>query len=54
MAASELEESASLSFWDALIVAAAQKAGAATIWTEDLKPGQRFGGVLIENPFAAL
>ena len=37
--ASELEEQHQLSFWDALIVAAAVKAGAGTILTEDLSPG---------------
>jgi predicted nucleic acid-binding protein len=50
--ASEMEEQYQISFWDALIVAAAQAAGASRILTEDLNPGQRIGGVLIENPFA--
>jgi predicted nucleic acid-binding protein len=49
--ASELEERVSLSFWDALIVTAAQKAGAVKILSEDLNPGQRIDGVQIENPF---
>ena len=50
--ASELEEQHQLSFWDALIVAAALKAGAGTILTEDLSPGRSISGVRIENPFA--
>jgi predicted nucleic acid-binding protein len=50
--ASELEEQHQLSFWDALIVAAALKGGAARILTEDLTPGHRISGVTIENPFA--
>ena len=40
-----------LSIWDALIVAAAQAAGSETLMTEDLSHGQRFGSVLVENPF---
>jgi predicted nucleic acid-binding protein len=41
-----------LSFWDANIVAAAQKSGARELWTEDLNTGQDYGGVLAVNPFA--
>lgn len=51
--ASEVEEQHRMSFWDALIVVAAAKAGAAKIATEDLNAGQRIEGVLVENPFAA-
>jgi predicted nucleic acid-binding protein len=51
--ASELEEQHRLSFWDALIVAAALKGGAGTILTEDMSPGRSISGVRIENPFAA-
>ena len=50
--ASELEEQHQLSFWDALIVAAALKGGASTILTEDMSAGRRISGVLIENPFS--
>jgi predicted nucleic acid-binding protein len=50
--ASELEERYQLSFWDALIVVAAQGAGAAKLLSEDLPAGRRFGGVRVENPFA--
>lgn len=50
--ASELEEQHQLSFWDALIVAAALKGGASRILTEDLSPGRSIAGVRIENPFA--
>lgn len=52
LAASELEEKHRLSFWDALIVAAASAAGAARIVTEDLASGRTFLGVRVENPFA--
>lgn len=50
-AASEIEEQHQLSFWDALIVAAARKGGASRILTEDLSPGRSISGVRIENPF---
>jgi predicted nucleic acid-binding protein len=39
-----------LSFWDALIVAAAESAHCETLWTEDLNHGQVIRGVRIENP----
>jgi len=52
--ASELEEQHQLSFWDALIVAAAVKGGAATILTEDMSAGRSISGVLIENPFSSI
>ena len=42
-----------ISFWDALIVAAAASANCATVWTEDLNPGQVVRGVRVQNPFAA-
>jgi predicted nucleic acid-binding protein len=42
-----------LSFWDAMILTAAQRAGAAVLWSEDFSDGQRFDAVTIRNPFAA-
>jgi predicted nucleic acid-binding protein len=39
-----------LSFWDALIVAAAAAAGCPTLYTEDLNNGQIILGVRVENP----
>ncbi len=42
-----------ISFWDALMVAAAVKAGATRILTEDLNHGQTIAGIPIENPFIA-
>ncbi|MGB6687996.1 MAG: PIN domain-containing protein [Terracidiphilus sp.] len=48
-----IEDQAKIGFWDALIVAAAIKAGASQIFSEDLNPGQRIAGVLVENPFAS-
>jgi predicted nucleic acid-binding protein len=51
-AAFRIEDEAQIGFWDALIVAAAAKSGAAKLLTEDLNPGQIVAGVMIENPFA--
>lgn len=47
----EIEESAKIGFWDALIVASAIKARAATVLSEDLNSGQLVAAVRIENPF---
>ena len=40
-----------ISFWDALILQAAQSAGVAILYTEDLSDGQRYGTVRVVNPF---
>ena len=48
----ELHRSASLSYWDAAIVAAARRAGCATLLTEDLADGQVIAGVAVRNPFS--
>jgi len=49
--ASRIGEDYKISFWDALIVAAALKAKADKILTEDLQAGQIIEGIPIENPF---
>lgn len=46
-----IEERFGLSFWDALILQAAQSSGAGTLYTEDLNHGQRYGSVEAINPF---
>lgn len=48
----EIEDEARISFWDALIVAAAIRGGATRILSEDLNAGQVIAGIQIENPFA--
>jgi predicted nucleic acid-binding protein len=48
--ATELSESASIDFWDALIVAAAEQSGAETLYSEDLNDGQLIAGVRVVNP----
>ncbi len=40
-----------LSWWDALIVAAALESGCRTLLTEDLQNGQRIDGLQIVDPF---
>lgn len=46
----DIERRHSLSFWDALIVRAAEAAGAAILYSEDLSDGQRYGEVRVVNP----
>ncbi|HEY6444943.1 MAG TPA: PIN domain-containing protein [Acidobacteriaceae bacterium] len=50
-AAFRIEDEARIGFWDALIVAAALKAGADRILSEDLNSGRRIRDLRIENPF---
>jgi predicted nucleic acid-binding protein len=52
-AALEIQERHSLSFWDALVIQAAESAGAAVLYTEDLSQGRVFGMVQAVNPFLA-
>jgi predicted nucleic acid-binding protein len=42
-----------VSFWDAMILIAAGKAGVLTLWSEDLTDGQIYDGVVVRNPFRA-
>ena len=47
----ELESRYQLSFWDAMIVQAANASGADRLYSEDLNHGQTYGAVLATNPF---
>jgi predicted nucleic acid-binding protein len=47
----KLARTSALSFYDALIVAAAADAGCRVLLTEDLQHGRKIGGVTIQNPF---
>jgi len=40
------------SFWDALILQAAEDAGASILYSEDLAAGQHYGAVQVVNPLA--
>lgn len=52
LAAIDLNRLDNLSFWDALIVRAAEQAGCDVLYSEDLQAGRRFGSVRVVNPFA--
>src|SRR5215471_13716372 len=45
------EQRYQISFWDGLILAVAEAGGAEVLYTEDLNDGQKYGGVLVRNPF---
>jgi len=49
--ATEIMELAAVSFWDSLIVAAAEESGAGVLLSEDLQHGQVIAGVRVVNPF---
>ena len=50
-AAIQNEERHGISFWDALILSAAESGGAEVLYTEDLNHGQQYGSVVAQNPF---
>jgi predicted nucleic acid-binding protein len=47
----KLARGSTLSFYDALVIAAAADAGCSVLLTEDLQHGRKFGGVTVQNPF---
>ncbi len=49
--AMEVEQRYQISFWDAMIVQAAESAGCEVLYSEDLSHGQEYGGVPVVNPF---
>lgn len=51
LTALELEEKLQKSFWDALILCAAQTAGADILYSEDFEHGRTYGSVRAVNPF---
>lgn len=50
----DLESRYQVSFWDALVIQAAQVGGAEILYSEDLSHGQRYGSVLVTNPLEGL
>ena len=46
-----IQERSRLSWYDSLIVSAAQQGGCHTLYSEDLQHGQRFDGVTVQDPF---
>lgn len=49
----DLESRYQISFWDALVVHAAQLSGAGVLYSEDLSDGQTYGIVRVINPLRA-
>ena len=49
----KIQDRYKLSFWDALIVAAAKQASCGYLLTEDLQAGQEIEGVVVVSPFHA-
>ena len=45
------QDSHDLSFWDALVVAAAKRTGCEHLLSEDLQHGQDLGGIAVVSPF---
>lgn len=51
--AREIEQRHSTSWWDSMIVAAAQLQDCSILLSEDFQEGMVFGGVAVRNPFTA-
>lgn len=49
----DIEQRYKISFWDALIIQAAETSGASTLYSEDLSSGQSYGPVQVVNPFTS-
>ncbi|MDZ7736189.1 MAG: PIN domain-containing protein [Gammaproteobacteria bacterium] len=47
----QVQDRFSLSWWDALIVGAAQRAGCRYLLSEDLQAGQDLDGIIVVDPF---
>jgi predicted nucleic acid-binding protein len=49
----DIEARYKISFWDALIIQAAETSGASILYSEDLASGQKYGSIRVVNPFTA-
>ena len=47
----EVQAEYGVHFYDGMIIAAAERAGCQRIWSEDLNTGQRYFGIVVEDPF---
>lgn len=47
----EIEQRYQLSFWDSMIVQAANESHVTLLYSEDLNHGQKYGRVQVHNPF---
>lgn len=45
-----VQERWKISYWDSLVIAAAQKTKAKIIWSENLNAGQDYEGITVVNP----
>lgn len=50
LGALDIEQRYKVSFWDALIIHAAQVAGVEVLYSEDLSDGQQYGDIRVVNP----
>lgn len=48
----EIEVRYKISFWDALVLQAAESSGASIVYSEDLSVGHRYGAIQVVNPLA--
>lgn len=48
----EIEARHKISFWDALVLQAAESAGAEVLYSEDLTSGHHYGTIQVVNPLA--
>jgi predicted nucleic acid-binding protein len=46
----DIEARYNVSFWDALVLQAAESSGAIILYSEDFSTGQHYGGVQVVNP----
>lgn len=51
--AAEIADAWQTSFWDGMIIAAAERSGASELLTEDMQNGQHIAGLMLINPFFA-
>ena len=47
----QIKTECQLSYWDSLIIAAAEASSCEIVWSEDLNDGQTYGSVTVKNPF---
>ena len=52
--ASEIADAWKTSFWDGMIIAAAERSGASELLTEDLQSGQCIAGLALIDPLPGL
>ncbi len=52
LAAIDLHQRRRIAFWDAMVVRSAMTLDCSVLWSEDLSHGEKWEGVLVQNPFA--